>query len=80
MRSFQDDWEASIAHLRCPAIHHPCVPQGKCKRIRTTNLPESSFLEDRRQTRTTPRFFSEKSCLKLAFATLWRASDGKGSG
>ncbi|MGD9405852.1 MAG: hypothetical protein PVH95_11945, partial [Anaerolineae bacterium] len=26
------------------------------------------------RTRTIPRFFSEKSCLKLAFATLWRAS------
>lgn len=66
MRSFQDDWEASIAYLRCPAIHH--------KRIRTTNLLERSFLEERRRTRTIPRFFSEKSCLKLVFATLWRAS------
>ena len=66
MRSFQDDWEACVAYLRCPAIHH--------KRIRTTNLLERSFLEERRRTRTIPRFFSEKSCLKLAFATLWRAS------
>jgi transposase-like protein len=66
MRSFQDDWEASIAYLRCPAIHH--------KRIRTTNLLERSFLEERRRTRTIPRFFTEKSCLKLVFATLWRAS------
>jgi putative transposase len=66
MRSFQDDWKASIAYLRCPAIHH--------KRIRTTNLLERSFLEERRRTRTIPRFFSEKSCLKLVFATLWRAS------
>jgi putative transposase len=66
MRSFQDDWEASIVYLRCPAIHH--------KRIRTTNLLERSFLEERRRTRTIPRFFSERSCLKLVFATLWRAS------
>jgi putative transposase len=66
MRSFQDDWEASIACLRCPAIHH--------KRIRTTNLLVRSFLEKRRRTRTIPRFFSEKSCLKLVFASLWRAS------
>jgi transposase-like protein len=66
MRSFQDDWEASIAYLRCPAIHH--------KRIRTTNLLERSFLEERRRTRTIPRFFTERSCLKLVFATLWRAS------
>jgi transposase-like protein len=66
MRSFQDDWEACIAYLRCPAIHH--------KRVRTTNLLERSFLEERRRTRTIPRFFSEKSCLTLVFATLWRAS------
>ena len=66
MRSFQDDWEACIAYLRCPAIHH--------KRIRTTNLLERSFLEERRRTKTIPRFFTEKSCLKLVFATLWRAS------
>jgi transposase-like protein len=66
MHSFQEDWEACVAYLRCPAIHH--------KRIRTTNLLERSFLEERRRTRTIPRFFSEKSCLKLVFATLWRAS------
>jgi transposase-like protein len=66
MRSFQDEWEACVAYLRCPAIHH--------KRIRTTNLLERSFLEERRRTRTIPRFFSETSCLKLVFATLWRAS------
>jgi transposase-like protein len=66
MRSFQDDWQACVAYLRCPAIHH--------QRIRTTNLLERSFLEERRRTRTIPRFFTEKSCLKLVFATLWRAS------
>ena len=66
MRSFQDDWEACVAYLRCPTIHH--------KRIRTTNLLERSFLEERRRTKTIPRFFTEKSCLKLVFATLWRAS------
>ena len=66
MNSFQDDFEACIAHLRCPAAHH--------KRIRTTNLLERSFLEERRRTKVIPRFFTEKSCLKLVFATLWRAS------
>jgi putative transposase len=66
MRSFQDDWEACIAYLRCPAVHH--------KRIRTTNLLERSFLEERRRTKVIPRFFTEKSCIKLVFATLWRAS------
>ena len=66
MKSFQDDWHACIAYLRCPHIHH--------KRIRTTNVLERCFLEQRRRTKTIPRFFTEKSCLKLVFATLWRAS------
>lgn len=42
--------------------------------MRTTNLIERSFEEERRRTKVVPRFFDEKSCLKLAFATLWRAS------
>ncbi len=63
---FQDDLEACLAFLRCPEIHH--------KRIRTTNLLERAFLEERRLTRTIPRFFDERSCLKLVFATLWQAS------
>jgi len=66
MKSFQDDWQACIAYLRCPRVHH--------KRIRTTNLLERSFLEQRRRTKVIPHFFSERSCLKLVFATLWRAS------
>lgn len=66
MKSFQDDWEACIAYMRCPAAHH--------KRIRTTNLLEHSFVEERRRTKVIPRFFNEQSCLKLAFASLWQAS------
>ena len=66
MASFRDDWEACIAYLRCPTIHH--------RRIRTTNLLERSFVEERRRTRVIPRFFTEKSCLKLVFSTLWQAS------
>lgn len=66
MKSFQDDWEACLAYLRCPQIHH--------KLIRTTNLIERSFLEQKRRTKVIPRFFTEKSCLKLVFATLWQAS------
>ena len=66
MTSFQDDWEACIVYMRCPHVHH--------KRIRTTNLLERSFLEERRRTKVIPRFFTERSCLQLAFASLWRAS------
>jgi transposase-like protein len=64
---FQDDLEACLAFLKCPIIHH--------RRIRTTNLLERAFLEQRRRTRTIPRFFDERSCLKLVFATLWQASE-----
>jgi len=63
---FQDDLDACLAFLNCPAVHH--------SRIRTTNLLERAFVEERRRTKTIPRFFNERSCLKLVFATLWQAS------
>jgi transposase-like protein len=66
MRSFRDDLEACWAYLRCPVVHH--------KRIRTTNLLERAFVEQRRRTKIIPGFLTEKSCLKLAFATLWQTS------
>ncbi|MDF1537108.1 MAG: hypothetical protein P1S46_11540, partial [bacterium] len=34
------------------------------------------FGEQRRRTKVIPRFFDEKSCLKLAFASLIRAANG----
>jgi transposase-like protein len=64
---FQDDLAACLNHLECPVGHR--------KRIRTTNLLERAFLEVRRRTRTTPRFFDERGCLKLIFATLMQVSD-----
>jgi putative transposase len=67
MASFLDDFEACIAYLRCPPDHH--------KYIRTTNLAERSIEEERRRTKTIPRFFDEKSSLKLCYAALIRASE-----
>lgn len=64
--SFKDDMEASLQHLKCPAKHR--------KAIRTTNLLERAFGEQKRRTKVIPRFFNEKSCLKLVFATLIRTS------
>jgi putative transposase len=64
---FQDDLAACLNHLECPVGHR--------KRIRTTNLLERAFLEVRRRTRATPRFFDERGCLKLIFATLMQVSD-----
>ncbi len=67
MASFSDDLEASLAHLEAPLAHR--------KYIRTTNLIERSFVEERRRTKIIPRFFNEKSGLKLVYAVLWRASE-----
>lgn len=66
MASLADDPDATLAHLRLPAAHR--------KHVRTTNLIERSFLEERRRTKIIPRFFDERSCLKLVYATLVRAS------
>ena len=49
-------------------------PVGHHKQIRTTNLLERAFLEQRRRTKIIPRFFDEKSCLKLVYATMVRVS------
>lgn len=67
MKSFADDLEACWAYLRCPTVHH--------RYIRTTNLLERAFVEQKRRTKVIPGFWTEKSCLKLVFATLWNASE-----
>ncbi len=66
MKSFTNDLEACWSYLRCPSVHH--------KRIRTTNLLERAFVEQKRRTKTIPCFWTEKSCMKLVFATLWQVS------
>lgn len=66
-RCLQDDAEASLNHLHVPARHRQYV--------RTTNLVERSFVEERRRTKTIPHLWDEKSLVKLVFATLIRVSD-----
>jgi putative transposase len=66
IKSFTEDLESSLAHLQLPVVHR--------KYARTTNLIERSFGEEKRRSKVIPRFFNEKSALKLAYATLWRAS------
>jgi len=63
----EHDLEASLAHLKLPGRHR--------KAVRTTNLCERSFVEQRRRAKVLPRFRGEKECLKLVFATLWRSSE-----
>jgi len=41
------------------------------KRIRTINLIERAF-EEQQRTKSIPRIWDEKNCLKLEFATLTR--------
>jgi putative transposase len=67
LKSFADDLEASLAHLKLPVRHRI--------NVRTTNLLERSFVEERRRTKVIPRFVDEKSAMKLVFATLIRVSE-----
>jgi putative transposase len=64
---FQDDFDACIAHLRFPLRHR--------RVIRTTNLLERLFLEERRRTKIIPHAFGERPVLKLMYAAVIRAAD-----
>jgi len=64
---FQDDFDACIAHLRFPLAHRQA--------IRTTNLLERLFGEERRRTKVIPHAFGERPVLKLMYAALIRAAD-----
>src|SRR5579875_780422 len=63
---FKDDREALLAIHRVPVRHRI--------RVRTTNLAERGFEEERRRTKVIPRLMSEPATMKLAFATMIRAS------
>jgi transposase-like protein len=64
---FQDDLDALLAIHRVPVRHRI--------RVRTTNLAERSFVEERRRTKVIGRFGDERSAMKLVFATMIRAAD-----
>ena len=61
-----NDYQALLNMLRLPRNHQ--------KHIRTTNLIERTFVEERRRTKIIPQFLTEKSCLKLVFSVLYRAA------
>ena len=67
IKCFQEDLECCIAFMKFPKGHHQF--------IRTTNLLERTFEEQKRRTKTIPRFFDEKSCIKLVYATMIRESE-----
>jgi len=62
-----DDFEACIAHLRMPIPHR--------RAIRTTNLLERLFVEERRRLKIVPNAFGEKPVLKLMFGAMIRAAE-----
>ena len=64
---FMDDFEACIAHLRFPVPHR--------RAIRTTNLLERLFVEERRRLKIIPNAFGERAVLKLMFGALIRAAE-----
>ena len=67
MACFEEDLEASLNHLKLPVTHR--------KTVRTTNLCERAFVEQRRRAKVLPRFRGERECLKLVYASLWRSSE-----
>jgi putative transposase len=68
VKCFLDDFEACIAHLRFPIAHR--------RVIRTTNLLERLFGEERRRMKIVANAFGERAVLKLMYAALIRASEG----
>jgi putative transposase len=59
----QDDFEACIAHLRFPLAHR--------RAIRTTNLLERLFGEERRRTKVIPHAFGERAVPHWHKEVLW---------
>jgi putative transposase len=64
---FRDDFEACITYLRFPVAHR--------RGIRTTNLLERLFVEERRRLKIIPNAFGERAVLKLMFGALIRAAE-----
>jgi transposase-like protein len=64
---FLDDFEACVAHLRCPPGHR--IP------TRSTNLLERTFVEERRRLKAAIHVFGgERAVLKLMYASLTRST------
>lgn len=66
-RCLLDDAEASLNHLD--------VPQRHQQYVRTSNLAERAFVEERRRTKVIPHLPDERSLVQLVFAVLIRVSD-----
>jgi len=65
--SFQEDLDACLTQLEFPIGHR--------KLIRTTNLIERAFVEEKRRTKIIPAHYNEKGAIKLVYGVLIRASN-----
>ena len=66
-RCLLDDAAASLNHL--------AVPQRHQQYVRTSNLVERAFVEERRRTKVIPHLWTEGSLVHLVFGVLIRVSD-----
>jgi len=66
-RCVLDDADASLNHLEVPKRHQQYV--------RTSNLVERAFVEERRRTKVIPHLWTEGSLVHLVFGVLIRVSD-----
>jgi transposase-like protein len=66
-RGLLDDAKASLNHLSVPQRHQHYV--------RTSNLAERAFEEERRRTKVIPPLWDEGGLIKLVFAVLIRVSE-----
>ncbi len=66
-RCLLDDAQASLNHLAVPPRHQQYV--------RTSNLVERAFVEERRRTKVIPHLWGETSLVNLVFGVLIRVSD-----
>jgi len=66
-RCLLDDAEASLTQL--------FVPQRHQQYVRTSNLVERAFVEERRRTKLVPHLFTEASLVNLVYGVLIRVSE-----
>jgi putative transposase len=66
VRCFQEDLDACLTQLEFPLGHR--------KLIRTTNLIERSFVEEKRRTKVIPQHINERGVIKLVYGVLIRSA------
>jgi transposase-like protein len=66
-RCLLDDADASLNHLAAPQRHQQYV--------RTSNLVERAFVEERRRTKVIPHLWDEASVVMLVYGVLIRVSE-----